>query len=102
MAIRSPKSVAARRTKPSVADALFPKTKQRVLSLLFGQPDRSFGTVELIDLAHSGRGAVQRELELLAHAGLIDTEVVGLQKRYRANRSSPVYEELRRIVEKTG
>jgi len=85
-----------------LADALFPKTKQRVLGLLFGQPERSFGTVELIDLAHSGRGAVQRELELLTRVGLIETEFVGPQKRYRANAHSPIFEELRRIVEKTG
>jgi predicted nucleotidyltransferase len=87
--------------KASLADALFGQTKQRVLGLLFGQPDRAFGTVELIDLARSGRGAVQRELELLARVGLVETEVVGLQKRYHANQQSPVFEELRRIVEKT-
>lgn len=107
--IRIPKSsMPARRPIPAVeparvaiADALFPKTKQRVLGLLFGQPERSFGTVELIDLATSGRGAVQRELELLTQAGLIGVEIVGLQKRYHANRESPVFEELRRIVDKT-
>lgn len=57
--------------------------------------------MELIELAASGRGAVQRELELLARAGLIKCEVVGLQKRYRANEDAPVFDELRRIVEKT-
>lgn len=88
-------------TRSSLADALFGRTKQRVLGLLFGQPQRSFGTVELIELAQSGRGAVQRELEVLARAGLIEVDVVGLQKRYRANRSSPVFEELREIVNKT-
>lgn len=39
-----------------VADALFTATQQRVLALLFGQPDRSFFTKELIDLAGGGRG----------------------------------------------
>lgn len=39
-----------------MSDALFSRTQQRVL-LLFGQPDRTFGTVELIELAKSGRGA---------------------------------------------
>jgi predicted nucleotidyltransferase len=88
-------------TKVSLADALFGRTKQRVLGLVFGQPQRTFGTVELIELAASGRGAVQRELELLTRSGLIKSEVVGLQKRYRANEDAPVFEELRRIVEKT-
>ena len=101
MAVRRSKKIVRGRGKATVADALFGQTKQRVLGLLFGQPERSFGTVELINLAGSGRGAVQRELELLSGAGLIETEMVGLQKRYRANPRSPVFEELRRVVEKT-
>ena len=51
-----------------LADALFPGTKQRVLGLLFGQPSRSFYATELIGLAASGSGAVQRELANLAEA----------------------------------
>jgi predicted nucleotidyltransferase len=101
MAVRRTRKDVPGKGRAALADALFGKTKQRVLGLLFGQPDRSFGTVELIDLAGSGRGAVQRELELLARAGLIETEIVGLQKRYHANHQSPIFEELRRIVEKT-
>jgi predicted nucleotidyltransferase len=83
-----------------MADALFTRTQQRVLGLLFGQPDREFGTLELIKLAGSGRGTVQRELERLAESGLITAARIGQQKRYRANRESPVFEELRSIVEK--
>jgi predicted nucleotidyltransferase len=103
MAVRRTKKPThkSRPPKPSLADALFPVTKQRVLGLLFGQPERSFGTLELIGLADSGRGAVQRELEMLVQAGLVEIEVVGLQKRYRASQTSPIFEELRRIVEKT-
>lgn len=47
------------------ADALFTKTQQRVLGVLFGQPDRSFYAKEIIGLAASGSGAVQRELARL-------------------------------------
>lgn len=81
-----------------LADALFSKTKQRVLGLLFGQPDRAFGTVELIKLAESGSGAVQRELLSLAESGLIQIDD---RKRYRANHDSPIFEELKGIVDKT-
>jgi len=85
----------------SLADALFPRTKQRVLALLFGQPDRAFATMALIGLAHSGSGAVQRELDRLVGSGLAEVTLVGRQKHYRANRTSPIFEELRSIVEKT-
>jgi predicted nucleotidyltransferase len=84
-----------------MTDALFPRTRQRVLSLLFGQPDRSFGTMELIELASSGSGAVQRELDRLMASGLVTSGIVGRQKVYRANRESPIFHELHGIVEKT-
>lgn len=82
-------------------DALFPRTKQRVLALLFGQPDRSFATMELIRLAKAGSGAVQRELDRLVATGLVSVSVLEKQKRFAANRASPLFEELRGIVEKT-
>jgi len=87
--------------KMSMADALFTRTQQRVLGLVFGQPDREFGTVELIKLAGSGSGAVQRELQRLAASGLIACTRVGQQKRYRANHDAPIFEELRSMIEKT-
>jgi len=46
----------------SLADALFPKVRQRVLSVLFGTPDSSFYANQVIALEQSGTGAVQREL----------------------------------------
>ena len=39
-----------------VANALFPKVRQRVLAVLFGAPGRSFYTNEVIGLAQSGTG----------------------------------------------
>jgi len=83
-----------------MADALFTRTQQRVLGLLFGQPDRRFGTVELIKLAGSGSGAVQRELERLSTSGLVASTVSGRQRWYQANRESPIFEELHGLVEK--
>lgn len=38
----------------SLADVLFTTTQQRVLGLLFGQPERSFFATELIELTESG------------------------------------------------
>jgi predicted nucleotidyltransferase len=84
-----------------LADALFTATQQRVLVLLFGQPERSFFATELIHLARAGRGAVQRELKRLVESGLVTVSRVGNQKHYQANRSSPVFEELRNLVRKT-
>ena len=85
----------------SLADALFTTTQQRVLSLLFGQPSRSFFASELIELTGSGSGAVQRELKRLASSGLVTVTRIGKQKHYQANDASPVFEELCGLVVKT-
>lgn len=93
-------STAQRRTA-SLAHALFSGTRQRVLRLLFGQPERSYYATELIALAGSGSGAVQRELASLADSGLVTVRAVGNRKHYQANPQSPVFAELCAIVRKT-
>jgi len=85
----------------SLADALFSGTQQRVLGLLFGQPERSFYATELINLAGVGSGAVQRELASLSQSGLVTVKPVGNQKHYQANPASPIYDELCGLVRKT-
>ncbi len=84
--------------RTSMADALFSTTQQRVLALLFGQPERSFFTNELIGLAGAGSGAVQRELRRLAESGLVTVTPVGNQKHYQANRAAPIFEELHALA----
>jgi predicted nucleotidyltransferase len=84
-----------------VADALFTKVQQRVLAVLFGNHARSFYANELIALACSGSGAVQRELAQLEAAQLVTVRRVGNQKHYQANASAPIFEELRGLVLKT-
>jgi predicted nucleotidyltransferase len=85
----------------SFADALFPKVRQRVLAVFFGMPDRSFYASEVIALAHSGRGAVQRELAGLSEVGLLRVKLQGKQKHYQANAAAPIFSELRSLVLKT-
>lgn len=85
----------------SLADALFTRVQQRVLGLLFSQPERSYAATELIRLAGVGTGAVHRELARLASSGLVTMTPLGRQRRYQANRESPVFEELHGLVLKT-
>ena len=85
----------------SLADALFPRVRQRVLAVLFGAPDRSFYANEVIAMAQSGTGAVQRELAGLSQAGLLTVSKLGNQKHYQANADAPVFAELRGLVLKT-
>ena len=95
------KTTARRRRESSLADALFSTTQQRVLGLLFGQPERSFYATELIGLAGAGSGAVQRELARLERSGLVTVRRLGTQKHYQANPESPLFSELSSIARKT-
>lgn len=83
-----------------MADALFSQTRQKLLGLLFSQIGREFSLSELIDLAHAGSGAVQREVGRLVDSGLVLRKGRGRSKRYRANPDSPIYSELCGIAEK--
>ncbi|RYF74310.1 MAG: transcriptional regulator [Comamonadaceae bacterium] len=85
----------------NLANALFPKVRQRVLAVLFGNSARSFYASEVIALAESGSGAVQRELAGLSQAGLLTVSRQGNQKHYQANVNAPVFHELRSLVLKT-
>lgn len=87
--------------RASLADALFPKVRQRVLAVLFDAPERSFYVGEVIALAQSGTGAVQRELAGLAAAGLLTVTRQGKQKHYQANRDALVYDHISALVGKT-
>lgn len=99
--IRKARMPAADARRSGLADALFTRTQQRLLALLFGQPQRSFYASELIGLAGGGSGAVQRELARLAQSGLVTVRQVGNQKHFQANAESPIFAELHGIVEKT-
>jgi predicted nucleotidyltransferase len=95
------KSVGSAAAASGVADALFSKVQQRVLAVLFGNHSRSFYANELIALAGSGTGAVQRELAQLEAAELVTVTRIGNQKHYQANTAAPIFEELRGLVLKT-
>jgi len=89
------------RRDASLAGALFTPVQQRVLGLLFGQPDRTFQSAEVIRLAGSGTGAVHRQLARLEAAGLVTVTRTGNQKFYRARPDSPIFGELTRLIIKT-
>jgi len=85
----------------SLSNALFSKVQQRVLALIFGQPERSFYTSEIKRNVNSRTGAVERELSRLQRSGLVSIERIGNQKHYRANSQSPIFAELHSLVIKT-
>lgn len=80
---------------------LLSPVQARLLGMMFGQPERTFQSAELIRLVGRGTGAVHRQLKQMTAAGLFTETSIGNQRHYQANRQSPIFEEIRNIVLKT-
>jgi len=76
-------------------------TLARLLTTLLTRPETVFYQKELADGAGTGLYAVQRELARLERAGLVVRTPRGNRVYYRANRSHPAFEDLKRVILKT-
>nr|WP_269137552.1 nucleotidyltransferase domain-containing protein [Pseudomonas sp. PGPR40] len=85
----------------SLSEALFTTTQQKVLGLLFGNPDRSFYANEIARWAQVGKGSLMRELDRLQRSGVLTMTRQGNQTHYQANPDCPIYAELLGIARKT-
>jgi predicted nucleotidyltransferase len=88
-------------SRPDTSGALFGKARQAVLRLLFSHPDESFYVREIVRAAAAGQGAVQRELDSLRRAGIVQRTVRGHQVFYQANPDNPIFQELKSLILKT-
>ncbi len=79
--------------------ALFGKVRRTILSILFSRPEEDFYVRELARMVDGGQGGVQRELNRLFEAGLVQRRRRGRQLFYRANRESPLFAALLQLVE---
>lgn len=76
-------------------------TLARLLTTFVTHPETVFYQKELADGAGTGLYAVQRELLRLERAGLVVRTPRGNRVYYRANRSHPAFEDLKRVILKT-
>jgi uncharacterized protein len=81
--------------------ALFGRTRNAVLGLLYSHPDESFYVREIVRAAHSGQGSVQRELRHLERAGILKRTVRDRHVYYQANPDCPIFAEIKGMVAKT-
>jgi predicted nucleotidyltransferase len=85
----------------SLSHALFSPAQAAVLSELFGQTQRMFHVQELMRLTGLGSASLQREVNRLLEAGLLREQRTGNLRHLQANEQSPLFAEVRSIVEKT-
>ena len=72
-----------------------------MLTLLLLNPEQAFYQREIAEKLNLRLRAVQQVLPALVEAGIITREARGRQVYYRANRSCPIFPELRGIILKT-
>ncbi len=86
----------------SLVQSLFTsQARVAVLKLLLLSPDQRFYLREVVAKAGLAVRAVQIEVARLAASGLLLSSVEGNRKYYQANRSAPIFLELRSILLKT-
>lgn len=90
-----------KKSSPSLADALFGKTKKRAIGIIFARPEKSWHLRELARLADVSPTMLSKEMDLLSAAGIIIDEKDGNRRRLRANTECPIFQELRGIALKT-
>jgi predicted nucleotidyltransferase len=84
-----------------ILDALFPAVRQEILAATLLAPDKSWYLSELAAHLGTSPSSLQRELETLAHSGILDRTQDGRRTYYRAQTDSPVFKELRALLAKT-
>jgi predicted nucleotidyltransferase len=87
--------------KESTIAALFSPTRQGVLATIFLRPEKSWYLSELAAELGTQPSSLQREVDSLVKAGILEKTRDGRRSYLRANPESPVFPELRGIVEKT-
>lgn len=84
-----------------ILEALFPEVRAKVLATIFGQPDREWYLTELARTLKTQPSSLQRELEALGNAGILEQRRDGRRVYVKTDRSSPVFADLRGLMEKT-
>jgi predicted nucleotidyltransferase len=89
------------RGEQNVLTKLFSSTRAELLGLFFNNPDDKFYLREIA--RHIGKDAagIKRELDNLVKIGLLAKEKRGVQKYYFANKSSPIFSEMKGLIFKT-
>jgi len=84
-----------------LANALFTKTQQKILGLLYTQPDKTFYTNEIIRTTGMGVATIKRELDRMVAADILSLTKIGNQHHYQARKDGLIYAEIHSIVIKT-
>lgn len=87
--------------KPTTLAALFPTLRGDVLAATFSQPEKWWYLSELAQFVGTSPSSLQRELKALVDGAILETRREGTRAYFKANTQSPVFHELRGLIDKT-
>jgi DNA-binding transcriptional ArsR family regulator len=85
----------------STLAAIVSPTRQAILTTLFLRPDKAWYLSELASSLGTGPSSLQREIDALVKVGILEKRIDGRRSYIKANEESPIFPELRGLVEKT-
>jgi predicted nucleotidyltransferase len=88
------------RTSPILA-ALFPDIRAKILAALLIHPEKHWYLTELAGHLGTKPSSLQREVEALSKAGILEQWRDGRRAYFKADTASPVFPDLRALLEKT-
>jgi predicted nucleotidyltransferase len=87
--------------KPRALAALFPTVRGDVLAATLTHSDRWWYLSELAQFLGTTPSSLQRELKTLVDGGILETRREGSRAYFKADTRSPLFPELRGLIEKT-
>lgn len=87
--------------KDSTLAAIVSPTRQAILTTLFLRPEKAWYLSELAASLGTGPSSLQREIDALVRVGILEKRVDGRRTYIKANEDSPIFPELRGLIEKT-
>jgi uncharacterized protein len=88
------------RTKSPIT-ALMPERRAQILSALIMHPNKSWYLHELAESLKTSPSSLQRELQILSEAGILNRQKSGNRVYYTARQDSPIFPELKMLFTKT-
>lgn len=85
----------------STLAALVTPTRQAILAATFLRPEKSWYLSELASHLGTRPSSLQRDVDSLVRVGILEKRVDGKRSYIKANEGSPIFPEIRGLIEKT-
>src|ERR1035441_7509025 len=83
-----------------IIDALFPEIRGKILAATLTRPEKSWYLSELSTFLHTRPSSLQREVDALSKAGILEQWRDGRRLYFKADTNSPILSALQRLSHK--